>query len=409
MVVTLGDKTSVEQLYDSEVVVSDSTSVKTIDAVRVTLDAKPISVRPELAELSKQVTLSDSYQVVPFAKRITTDFTLPTYITEGLFADIDDVNKAILDEVDNREIAVIDSINYSKTYTDGVQEQIYTDISANYISNEAGENYVLASHLTNMELTFDTASGAVTSTLQDIYSTATKVGDAQAGYDENLQQVVTDINATANRTTTLEADVDGLDIRLDTVEGVAAGQFTVWYDENVEPLIGMIKFTTVDGIHREVESDVTPTDIQWQYLGGTLGEGADGWVQSDASAAGTATTAYGWAAGASQLITGDDGSITGWSFGDGSNVASTFKINADNFAVSSADGETQPLSIVVDDAGNVKTAFTGQVSFSEGTGHIGSEQLEDVTVPSDYSGTIICKTGIIVYEDGVPRVEIGLL
>ncbi|WP_456403224.1 hypothetical protein [Hydrogenimonas sp.] len=41
----------------------------------------------------------------------------------------------------------------------------------------------------------------------------------------------------------------------------------------------------------------------------------------------------GWAAGASSLITDPNGNITGWSYGDGSNTQSQFRISAENFYV----------------------------------------------------------------------------
>ena len=45
------------------------------------------------------------------------------------------------------------------------------------------------------------------------------------------------------------------------------------------------------------------------------------------------------------MITNPDGSITGWSFGDGSHIQSQFKIFADNFSVTSSDGSFTPFEI----------------------------------------------------------------
>ena len=54
----------------------------------------------------------------------------------------------------------------------------------------------------------------------------------------------------------------------------------------------------------------------------------------------------GWAAGASKLITDPNtGSITGWSFGDGSNVNSDFKINADKFTLEDSNGDDPFIEI----------------------------------------------------------------
>ena len=76
----------------------------------------------------------------------------------------------------------------------------------------------------------------------------------------------------------------------------------------------------------------------------------------------TANTAYTWSANASKLITNPDGGITGWSFGDGTNTKSYFKVYANNFSVSDGTTGYTPFSI---SGGNIN--FNGIVAFSNVT------------------------------------------
>jgi len=73
-------------------------------------------------------------------------------------------------------------------------------------------------------------------------------------------------------------------------------------------------------------------------------------------------TALGYSAIASKLITSPDGSITGWSFVDGTNTKSYFKINASSFKISDGTTGYTPFSIV---GSNI--SFNGKVSFTNVT------------------------------------------
>jgi len=73
--------------------------------------------------------------------------------------------------------------------------------------------------------------------------------------------------------------------------------------------------------------------------------------------------AAGWSASSSKLITAPDGSITGWSFADGSNIQSNFKIQAQNFSISDGITGYTPFSI---EGSNIN--FNGKVSFNNVTG-----------------------------------------
>jgi len=79
---------------------------------------------------------------------------------------------------------------------------------------------------------------------------------------------------------------------------------------------------------------------------------------------------YGWIGGANKLLTDPEtGSVTGWSFGDGSAVQSQFNISADHFAITKAgvpgNKVFNPFSIDMDgDSDDVQIKFNGAVEFS---------------------------------------------
>lgn len=86
-----------------------------------------------------------------------------------------------------------------------------------------------------------------------------------------------------------------------------------------------------------------------------------------------------WSANASKLITSPDGSITGWSFGDGSNIQSYFKINATNFSISDGITGYTPFSI---SGSNI--LFNGVVDFTStntyGTTTIDGDKITTGTI-----------------------------
>ena len=106
-------------------------------------------------------------------------------------------------------------------------------------------------------------------------------------------------SALASRTTTLEAEVDGLNVRLTNDEAIYNGYFHVW--DGVEDLqIGYVR----------LDDDGTV----WQYLGGNLGENADGWVRTDKRASDLASDAGAVSAGDENLLkwaAARDG-LSGW-------------------------------------------------------------------------------------------------
>ena len=81
------------------------------------------------------------------------------------------------------------------------------------------------------------------------------------------------------------------------------------------------------------------------------------WVLQAADA--LETKRISWVGGASKLLYGPDGGITGWEFANGSGLQSEFKINAQKFSISDGITGYTPFSIV---GSNI--VFNGRVSFN---------------------------------------------
>lgn len=130
-----------------------------------------------------------------------------------------------------------------------------------------------------------------------------------------------------------------------TAQSTADGKVTTWYQISAPVLttndIGDIWVDTDNGNKLQVWSGTVWTDP-------TSAQG---------------TQAYTWSASASKLITSPDGSVTGWSFGDGTNIKSFFQIQATNFKISDGTTGYTPFSIVGSDI-----LFNGKVSFTNITG-----------------------------------------
>ena len=106
-----------------------------------------------------------------------------------------------------------------------------------------------------------------------------------------------------------------------------------------------------------------------------------------------------WVGGSSKLLQGLDGNITGWQFSDGSNLPSSFTINADVFKISNAANSHTPFTI---DASTGLSTFNGVVDFTNtnveygypGTTSINGGLLTTDSVVADKINT----AGLIVQE-----------
>jgi len=168
--------------------------------------------------------------------------------------------------------------------------------------------------------------------------------------------------------------------RYEALDGSSIGTLT-WRTNTGETAVALDKAYRADVLAGTAQSTADGKIKTWYQTsaptGLTTADIGDLWVDTDAGNltktwSGTAwvdiintqsNTAYGWSANASKLITAPDGSVTGWSFGDGSNTKSNFKIKATNFSISDGITGYTPFSI---DGSNIK--FNGLVEFSNVNG-----------------------------------------
>lgn len=134
-------------------------------------------------------------------------------------------------------------------------------------------------------------------------------------------------------------------IAADTAQTTADGKIKVWYQ-----IAAPAGLTALDIGDIWVDTDANNITYTWS---GTA------WVANSTASAQTALT---WSATSSKLITAPDGSITGWSMGDGTNIKSYFSIYAQNFKISDGVTGYTPFSISGSDV-----LFNGKVAFTNVT------------------------------------------
>jgi len=393
-----------------QVIVDDKVTAVLDPKVEVTIEAP--SYRARSGAEKKTVSVDDTYQVIPASKRITADYVVPDYILSDLQGHLDDLRADMLQEMGDRDVAVI---NESKTYTDEEDQRTLTTVKADYISNsgmpgqDTGPAFILKDEIASLQIKYDTGSGLTTASFQDMNDTIVNVDGNQAGFTTALQANVNNTSANATNIIKLEAIVGDSGVSIDDLQAVQAGQFLNWYGPTTEypaPVIGMVKYVSLTGTLRTSKGAVTVTDKQYQFLGGTLGAGNDGWVL----VTGAGDTDAGWSAGTSRLVSGSDGSITGWSFGDGSALSSEFKIQADKFTISSSNNKHTPFTIAPDpdNPGEYLSKFEGTVQADKI--RAGALVLDNLDVGGAVlNGTVIDKDGISVYDNGQLKVRIGKL
>jgi len=137
------------------------------------------------------------------------------------------------------------------------------------------------------------------------------------------------------------------DVLAGTAQGTADGKVKTWYQASAPTGL-----TTADIGDIWVDTDAGNVTKTWS---------GSAWVDITNT---KTDTAYTWSAEASKLITSPVGAITGWSFGDGTNTSSFFKISADKFSLVNANGTATPLVVNAADPNNVQMTFNGTVDFT---------------------------------------------
>ena len=249
----------------------DYITVGSADKVLVTPGANP----PRLGA-------NDNLVVAPYQSATSIDYTIPQSVVQGL-ADVAAIREDLLLKLANLELAIVEAQQYRDWVENDVREQVFTEMSANYLSNaampEAIQAQILATDLSQMAIA--TGEGGTTASFQEIADRYVEVGEVVGGFTEQLDINTSNVSSAVNKTEELTAKLDDMEVRLVTEEGVSVGQFAVYSIDGVvqenpktgepwtEAQIGMVKFVS---------------NIQYQYLGGALGDSSDGWVRTDASA-----------------------------------------------------------------------------------------------------------------------------
>ena len=408
-----------------EVIVNDNITTTTADKIKVVLEDR--RQKAVVGNNWQSVQVQDKYSVAPGTANAIVDFKLPASITTGLMYDIADIRQALLDEIGNREIAVGNTLSYAKEYTDGVQTQTMNEVNVKYMAMpgsgvpgapEAGDVYAMKSNIADMDITYDTGSGAVTAKFQDLNDTVVHVENQYAEITESITALADQDSALVQKTEELAALAGTSSIRINEDKSAYVGPEVVW-DGTTPIQVGTVKHSdTSDGDNND------DSTVKWQYLGGTNGEDGNGWARIAEIGSNVV------AASSSMLIDNGDG-ITGWSTAVSDGV-SEFVVNADNFKITNSHNTAQPFTIDASDPDNIHTVFTGKIDFvTAGLGSVANVNGTEITsikgdsiqtgvitlnslsaddedrVASKYSGTIVDSNGMTVWSEGVKRVVIG--
>lgn len=265
---------------------------------------------------------------------------------------------------------LLNAIQQQLTTGDGNVTSVLNDMQLLLDDLQLGVNQAISQientnvSMSALETSLSSQIGANSADILDVYATRVTADEAQAiattaigttfngnvdAYIANLASVYTAPgSATATNIATLQASYNDQTARIDTVEEVAVAAAKI------------IRSTTAPTIstHPTLNNgdywiDIDNSNIEYVWNG----------VSWDETTTGSAEQAVVWSANASKLITAPDGSVTGWSFGDGTGVQSEFKIQAEKFSISDGTTGYTPFSITGSDIN-----FLGKVSFNSVTG-----------------------------------------
>lgn len=255
---------------------ADIVTVGAVHRLEVSVDSIEIGAKGRIeVRNDKPIKLgkNDSYVLAPYQSATSINYTIPSSVTDGLVT-LDKVKADLTQEIADRELAFVAATQYTDTTVNNTKTQTLAEVEANYIDNGANGT----AHIMGLDF-----SNAQIATVYDNQGIPT-------GQTATFQQLHDQVISVSDNNASLTNDVAFV------VNDYAA-------------------------------SGSNLTTLQATVAGNTA---------SITSAESVAVEANGWAAGASKLITGPDGKVTGWSFGDGSNVQSSFGVYADNFFVGNA-------------------------------------------------------------------------
>lgn len=398
--------------------------IDTTDRLEVSITPTEIELYTDYVRVMDSYLIiggNDKYVLTPFRSATSISYTIPESIVNGL-ATVSELEAAIRDKVGRQEVALISDIVYNtKTGYDFVtggtlREQILASVSSSYISNgPTGHADILKVDFSQAIIgtVYDDQGNIVyeNAHMSDISRDVVTTKNSSASAEDVITAIATWDASTVQRVQQLEAKTVDQEIQLTETKGIFIGASTIvslWAHRNTNSnkVIGNLC--------------LNPSDNKWyQYFGGALGPLNDGWVLYEGTVTsdtnkvkakvytqsteptnskmydvwvdtnrysniagftsrykvlehnGTGfveispdATKIGWAGGASSLLTGADGSITGWSYGNGSNSAGVFKINTNNFMISNGVNSHTPFSIIENGQGGYTSKFNGLVTFT---------------------------------------------
>lgn len=258
----------------------------------------------------------------------------------------------------------------------------YQGVLNNYITNSSD----LATSVSDLSNTFQNFETGYTQDIITINNNHDSlVANVETNYVQNATYAAGIQNLEATKITDTEATA------------IASNVIGAW---QIDPLGGGAWFDSkISTYSNDIQSQATSiSSLSAQYNGLNVS------IQELDSVLVTTT---GWAAESSKFITAPDNSITGWSFGDGSNIQSDFTIYAQNFKVSDGTNTANvPFSIETGIPNRIK--FDGIVDFTNTNG-LGTTTLDGgkLTTNSIWAGGNIQSTNYD-WNLGNPPIGFGL-
>ena len=205
---------------------------------------------------------NDSYVLTPYQSATSIDYTVPQSILEGL-SDVGQLRADLLDEVNARELAIVDTTAYINTTADAAKTQTLLEVNANYVSNNGSggieDAYILNTDFSNatVSTTFDAfGNGLSAATMQEVSDKIISVENSNASYTDTVDALVTGDNSYIQRTTDLEAAVGSVSVGIvggDTIDvnggGYTASASKVITDNTTGAITGWVAAQeNIDGV-----------------------------------------------------------------------------------------------------------------------------------------------------------------
>lgn len=321
----------------------------------------------------------DSLTVTPYQSATAVDYTIPQSVVQGL-ADVAAIREDLLQKLAGLELAIVEAQQYRDWVANDVRNQVFTEMSANYLSNaampEAIQAQILATDLSNMAIA--TGAGGTTASFQEIADRYVEVGEAVSGFTSQLEANTTNASSALQQTEVLTAKVDDVEATVTSMEYVAIGGFTEWDGISI-PITGQWRGSS--GAYEQYIGDewITITDEQHSRYSIQLA-----------------------IAGAKSLSTVGD-TIVGWEYANGGAGDNKFQIRADAFkivdsTVQAGDIPASPFSTVRNADGTHTVTFNGKVTFNGGTR---TGTIEDA-IQSTYENLVVGDKNINITDNLIP-------